>query len=73
MTLEEVKEEYPDFRAFKRDMCDRCISNDWYCPDLCDVLSKATRIPFEDIQKVIARHDDDMVKTIRYIKQRKER
>lgn len=72
MTLEEAKEEYPDFSTFQKDMCLRCTANDWYCTGLCDVLSKATRIPFEDIQKVIARHDDGIVKTIRYIKQRKE-
>lgn len=72
MTLEEAKEEYPDFRVFQNNTCLRCTANDWYCPSLCDVLEKATRIPFGDIQKAIARNDDDIVKTIRYIKQRKE-
>lgn len=73
MTLEEAKAEYPDFRAFQKDMFLRCTANDWYCTGLCDVLEKATRIPFENIQKAIARHEDDIVKTVRYIKQRKER
>ena len=72
MTLEQVKEEYPDFDSYRRAICNTCTANDWYCPSLCDDLLKASRMPFKDIQKALARHDGDIVKTIRYIKQRKE-
>ena len=47
MTLEEAKQEYPNFRQFKQSICDNCTSNDWYCTGLCDDLLKASRIPFE--------------------------
>ena len=71
MTLEEAKQEYPNFRQFKRTICVSCTSNDWYCTGLCDELSKANRMPFEKIQGAIARHDEDMWKVMRYIKQYK--
>ena len=71
MTLKQAKQEYPNFRQFKQTICDYCTSNDWYCTGLCDDLLKASRMPFEKIQGAIARHDEDMRKVIRYIKQYK--
>lgn len=32
MTLEEAKQEIPNFKAFKNWCCTRCTANDWYCP-----------------------------------------
>ena len=69
MTLEEAKEEIPTIEYFIQHSCDMCTANDWYCPRLCDDLEKAKRMPFEKIQSAYARHDGDMVKVYRYIKQ----
>lgn len=69
MTIEEVKEEIPTIESFIHQSCNMCTGNDWYCPRLCDDLEKAQRIPFEKIQSAYARHDGDMKKVFRYIKQ----
>ena len=61
-----------DFEEFKNFACHRC-DNDAYCPNDCDVLAKARRIPFEKIQKTYVKHDEDMVKIARYIRQYKLR
>lgn len=69
MTIEEAKEECPTFDFFISDACCQCTANDWYCPSLCHDLKKAERMPFEKIQAAYARHDGDMKKIFRYIKQ----
>lgn len=71
MTLEEAKQEIPNFKAFKNWCCTRCTANDWYCPSNCDLLDKAEKMNFEDIQKSYARNAGDDVKVCRYIKQKK--
>lgn len=68
MTLEEVKEEIPTLERFLSMACGMCTGNDWYCPSYCHDLEKAKRIPLEKIQQSYARHDGDMYKVIRYIK-----
>ena len=37
-TLVEAKNEIPDIDIFCEAVCQYCTSNDWYCPDYCDVL-----------------------------------
>ena len=69
MTFEQAKEELPTIDYFIQSACDCCTANDWYCPSLCHVLKKAERMPFEKIQIAYARHDGDMRKIYRYIKQ----
>lgn len=68
MTIEEAREEIPNIDYFINMSCNCCISNDWYCPSLCHFLEKAKRLPFEKIQSAYARHDGDMVKVSRYVK-----
>lgn len=72
MTLEQAKEEMPDYDSFKSELCGCWCKCDWYCPDECDVLTKARKIPFEKIQQAYARHDGDMVKVVRYIRNKRE-
>ena len=71
MTLDKAKEELPDFKWLRHTMCNNCTANDWYCPDDCVMLEQAKRIPFEKIQKAYARHDGELWKVARYIKQAK--
>ena len=71
MKIEEAKKEIPTIEFFLDVSCNQCTSNDWYCPSYCDDLEKAKRMPFEKIQQAYARHDGDMVKVYRYIKQYK--
>lgn len=72
MTVEEAREEIPTIDSYISHSCGCCTSNDWYCPNLCEELEKAKRIPFEKIQAAYARHDGDMRKVFRYIKQYKQ-
>lgn len=72
MTLDEAKKVLPNFESFKIQCCLYC-SNDWYCPSNCDLLDKAEKMNFEDIQKAWARNDEDIVKVCRYIKQKRVR
>lgn len=69
MTVDAAKKEIPTIEMFLATACGCCTSNDWYCPSYCDVLEKAQRIPFEKIQQAYARHDGDMRKVDRYIRQ----
>lgn len=71
MNIEQVREEIPDIKWFKHIICDACTANDWYCPSDCDFLLKAGQMPFEKIQQAFARHDGDLTKVIKYIKQYK--
>lgn len=56
-----------NFQELVRIICISCNS-EWYCPNYCDVLNKARKIPFEKIQKAYERNDKDVSKLIRYIK-----
>lgn len=67
MTIEEAKKDIPDFDSFCYQACHRC-NNDWYCPSYRDVL-KAERMDFNRILKCYARHDGDLEKVWRWIKQ----
>lgn len=69
LTIEQVNEDIPTIESFIARSCDFCIANDWYCTGYCEELLKAEKIPFEKIQAAYARHDGDMVKVHRYIKQ----
>lgn len=68
MNIDEAKEEIPTIERFLSMACGICTSNDWYCPSYCDVLEKAKRMPFQKIQQAYARHEGEMYKVIRYIK-----
>lgn len=67
MTVEEAREEIPDINTFCQLCCDCCKGNDWYCPDECETLQKATKLDFERILKVYAIKDGDLTKVNRYI------
>lgn len=71
MTLEEAKNEIPDFKWFAKICCDNCTANDWYCPSYCPELKKASSIPFDIIQEKYARYDGDLSKVVRFIKNTK--
>lgn len=40
MTIEEALEEIPDINTFCRHCCDRCTTNDWYCPSTAICLKR---------------------------------
>lgn len=70
MTIEEAKEYIPDFEAFRNEACTVCTANDWYCPfNVCDTLLKAGELDYNRILKCYARHDGEMYKVFRWIKQ----
>lgn len=70
MTIEEAKEYIPDFEAFRKEACTVCTANDWYCPfNVCDTLLKAGELDYNRILKCYARHDGEMYKVFRWIKQ----
>lgn len=66
MTIDEAKQEIPDFDTFANEFCNACTS-DTYCSFYCDTLKKAEHI-FDRVQAAYARHDGDMIKVDRYIK-----
>lgn len=66
MTLEEAKQEIPDFDTFANEFCNACTS-DTYCSFYCDTLKKAEKM-FDRVQQAYARHDGYIVKVDRYIK-----
>jgi len=62
MTAQEVKEYYGDTpEQFCRTLCKNCISNDWYCPSLCNELKWVMR-NFEKAVERMAKLDGDEVK-----------
>lgn len=67
MTFDEAKEQIPTFEDFRKYACNSC-DNEWYCPTLCDVLEKAKKLDYSLVIKCFARHDGDMRKVFRYIK-----
>lgn len=69
MTIEQAREEMPNIDYFLSSVCVICTANDWYCPTYCHDLEKAQRMPFEKIQKAYARHDGELWKVMRYIRQ----
>lgn len=69
MTIKQATELIPDIEAFKKELCNACVANDWYCPSDCDCLKKAQRMDFERILKSYARNDGDLKKVIRFIYQ----
>lgn len=71
MTIEEARKEIIDIDTFCYLCCNNCIGNDWYCPSFCKMLIKARELDFDRIVKCYARHDGDLKKVYRYIKQTK--
>jgi len=69
MTLEEAKQECVDFDTFASEFCCACTAED-FCPSYCNTLIKAERI-FDRVLEAYARHDGDMRKVDRYIRQAK--
>lgn len=72
MNYKKAKTEIPNIQTFLSRACN-CCDNEWYCPTHCDLLEKAQKIPFYRIVKCYQRHDGDMKKVFRYIKNTKER
>lgn len=68
MTIEETKAYIPDFDAFRKEVCNICTANDWYCPSECGTLKKARQLDFNRILKCYARNGGDMQKVINYIR-----
>ena len=68
MTYEQAKEELQDIERFQNQACIAC-DNEWFCPSYCDMLLKAEKLDFDRIIKCYARHDGDMSKVFRYIKE----
>lgn len=68
MTIEEAKEYIPDFEAYCKEACNTC-KHEYYCPQLCEELCKAERIDFNRILNCYARHDGEMYKVLRWLKQ----
>lgn len=71
MTIEKAKEEIPDFETYAKICCNDCSATYWYCSSYCPELEKASRIPFDIIQKKYAQYDGDLRKVVRYIKNTK--
>lgn len=69
MTIEQARQEMPNIDYFLSVACGCCTANDWYCPSYCYDLEKAQKMPFEKIQQAYARHDGEIWKVMRYIKQ----
>ena len=69
MTIEEAKQEIPDFNTFANEFCNVCTS-DTYCSFYCDTLKKAKNM-FDRVQQSYARYDGDIMKVDRYIKRAK--
>lgn len=67
MTLEQAKDDLPNFDMLLSLMCDGCSSED-YCPSYCSTLEKAKKIPFEKLQIKYQKVDGDLVKLWNYIK-----
>ena len=67
MTVEEARKEIPNIDSFCHLACNWCRS-EWYCPTYCDYLEKARKLDFERILKCYAKHDGDINKVCRYIK-----
>lgn len=71
MTIEQAREDIPDLKAFENEFCNKCVANDWYCPDRCRILEKALKIDFERILKSYARNDGDLTKVSRFLREAK--
>lgn len=68
MTIEEARQDIPEFDTFRNICCNNCTANDWYCPSDCEMLTKGREIGYERILKAYARNDGDISKVCRYIK-----
>lgn len=71
MNNKEALEELVDIDYFCKHACDTCTANDWYCPSECEMLKKARKLDFDRIIKCYAKHNGDMCKVFRYIKNTK--
>ena len=69
MTIEEAKQELPTFDSFADKFCNHCF-NDIICNMDCKVIQKAEKM-FDRVQQAYARHNGDIVKVDRYIKEAK--
>lgn len=70
MTIDEAKGKIPDFDTFCKEYCNACL-NSAFCAYYCNTLDKAERI-FDRVLQAYARHNGDLVKVERYIKNAKE-
>lgn len=70
MTLDEAKKEIPTFDSFADKFC-ACCYNDVICNMHCKTMQKVEKM-FDRVQQAYARHDGDIMKIDRYIKNAKE-
>lgn len=70
MTIDKARKEIPDFDTFCKEYCNVCLNNA-FCAYYCNTLDKAERI-FDRVLQAYARHNGDLVKVERYIKNAKE-
>lgn len=68
MTTVDAREYIPNLTIFRKEACEACKQSD-YCPQYCDTLLKAERMDFNRILKCYARHDGEMYKVLRWLKQ----
>ena len=67
-----IEDEAPEnITQFVEECCSNCQSNDWYCPDECELLCKARKMDFERIRKKYIEYEGDMVKICAFIKRAK--
>lgn len=71
MTVDEAKKEIGTMDSLCEMFCNYCTTNDWYCPSECNELLKARELGFDRLVNCYARHDGDLVKVMRYIKETK--
>lgn len=63
----QLMNEVQNIDMFCRAACESCKS-EWYCPNYCEWLEKARKMPFEKIQKAYVRNQGDMRDVYRYVK-----
>ena len=71
MTIEEAREQIPHFGTFRRMVCSDCpFTTKKFCLwHDCDEMNKARAMDFNRILKCYARHDGEMHKVLRWLKQ----
>ena len=62
-----LMDEVQTIDSFCKFACDSCKS-DAYCPNYCEWLEKARKMPLEKIQKAYIRNEGDMCDMYRYVK-----
>ena len=70
---EQVKEEYGSLDNMCLEICNCCTAvPDGYCTGGCTTLDKMKTIGFDQLAKIYAKHDGNLLKVLRYIKTTKK-